>query len=102
MRALVLGLLLALAEGCYHYRVAMTREATPATEPQSVTSWAFFWGLLQTNVDPTNCRSNALHEITVTTNLGYAALTVISLGIVAPAEVEWRCATDKPTAAPNM
>ena len=39
-----------------------------------------------------NCESNALDEVRVSTNFGFALVTVLSLGIWQPIEVNWRCA----------
>jgi hypothetical protein len=35
--------------------------------------------------------------VTVRDNLGFALLTVVSLGIVSPKRVEWSCATPTPS-----
>jgi hypothetical protein len=98
-RIALFALLLCCA-GCFHYRLTPVtpdgEPLPPATEPQSATVWAFAWGLAQPTVSPANCQGNGAAEVTTTTNLGYALLTVITLGIVAPAEVEWRCARDAP------
>jgi hypothetical protein len=34
-------------------------------------------------------------EVTASTNVGYALLTVVSLGFAAPMQVEWKCAKDQ-------
>jgi Bor protein len=95
------SLLLSL-DGCFHYRLAPVspdgEALPPATEPQSETVWSFAWGLAQPTVQPANCMGNGAAEVTTTTNLGFALLTVITIGLVAPAEVEWRCARDAPAA----
>ncbi len=39
-----------------------------------------------------DCLSNALDEVHITTNYAYAFATVVTLGIWAPLDVEWRCA----------
>lgn len=92
--------LLLCGSGCFHYRLtpvsADGEPLPPATEPQSETVWSFAWGLAQPTLNPANCQGNGASEVTTTTNLGYALLTVVTLGIVAPAEVEWRCAKDAP------
>lgn len=84
--------------GCYGYRVDVNK-TDPITEAESKTAHSLFWGLYQ---DPQyivadNCHSNALNDVYITTNYGYAFVTVISLGIWAPIDVEWRCA-EKPQA----
>src|SRR5262249_42254673 len=60
---------------------------------------SLFWGLVQQNVEPpttNNCVSHGMQEVRVTTNLGYALLTVVTLGIWSPLEIEWRCAKQPP------
>ncbi len=90
-----LFLLVALlgAPACYHYRV-QAPQPNPATEAQKETRWAFFWGLIQDKEWRADlCQpSNALDEVKVSTNLGYAMLTVVTLGIVSPMNLEYRCA----------
>lgn len=92
--ALIAALVLAMSwsSGCYHYRLTPP-EPLPASPSQQRTVHAFFWGLLQPTVSAGNCQiSNALDEVTMTTNFGYAFATVLTLGIWAPMDVEWRCA----------
>jgi hypothetical protein len=69
----------------------------PATEPQAATLWSFVWGLVQPTLRPSTCQGNGVAEVTSSTNLGFAVLTVVTLGLVAPIEVEWRCAKDSPS-----
>jgi len=79
--------------GCYRYRV-MAPDFDPATEYESQTMHSLFWGLAQTKaLRPPNCAAgNGLDEVRVTTNFGYALITVATLGIWCPMKVEWRCA----------
>ncbi len=85
--------LMASSSGCYHYRVLNTNN-DPATEYQKKVLWSYFWGLVNNPkfyVVP-NCKdSNALDEVQSSTNFGYAVLTVVTLGIVCPLEVRWKC-----------
>lgn len=56
------------------------------------TEWALAWGLVQpTPVRPT-CPHKAMSRVRVKTNLGFALITVATLGIVMPQTVEWDCA----------
>lgn len=87
-------LLLVPSTGCYHYHV-MSPAFDPATEPQHKTVHSLAWGLANTpgDVFATNCEpSNALDQVSVSSNLGYSLLTAVSLGFWAPLRVEWRCA----------
>jgi hypothetical protein len=82
-----------LSSGCYHYHVKPDRVA-PSTEERAQTQVAYFWGLLQPeDIAPTNCpRGVALAEVTAHTNLGFALIGVLTLGIVLPHTLAWRCA----------
>jgi hypothetical protein len=99
MRSLRVALVFLWLTGCYHYRFTPVgpdhEPIPPATEPEAVTVWSFGWGLIsQPLIRPSNCQGNGAAEVTTTTNFGFALLTVITLGVVAPLEVEWRCAID--------
>ena len=79
--------------GCYHYRVAPIR-SVPADEGHSVTQHAFVWGLVQPRAEQPECQGNGAAEVTATTNLGYAFLAVVTLGLWMPSAIEWKCAKD--------
>jgi hypothetical protein len=87
-----------LSTSCYHYYVKADR-VPPATEWRSNTQVAYAWGLIQPNdIVPANCpRHVPLAEVSATTNLGFVLIGVVTLGIVLPHELAWRCA--KPPAA---
>src|SRR5262245_30222368 len=36
--------------------------------------------------------TNGMHDVHVSSNTGYAALTVVTLGVWSPVRVEWNCA----------
>jgi hypothetical protein len=80
---------------CYTYRVTTQAQAgTEASKP--VTAHSFFWGLVQkpTEIHTPVCDSlgvNGVSEVTVKTNLGYAFITVVTLGIWSPMKVQWKC-----------
>lgn len=88
---LLVLILLPVQAGCYHYRVIVP-EPDPATEYERRTVHALFWGLLQTDVPASDCLSNAMDEVRVTTNFGYLVASVATLGIWVPLDVQWRCA----------
>jgi hypothetical protein len=55
---------------------------------------SFFWGLVNKPQDfhVPNCPDNtALDEVVFSKNFGQSLLTVITLGIVAPVRVKWKC-----------
>ncbi len=92
--AAVVLLALATLTGCYHYRVEPV-DAPPGTEPESTTQHSLFWGLVQTQAEEPNCQGNGAAEVVATTNLGFSLLTVATLGIWSPLQLEWRCAKDR-------
>ena len=62
------------------------------------TTWSFAWGLVQPkDINPKcDARFNHLDQVTVKNNLGFALITVFTLGIVMPQRVEWSCAPYSP------
>ena len=92
-----LSLLLGLQTGCYHYRVS-GEEVPVGSEAKQSTLWSSLWGTRQQNIDTgQTCLNNPTAEVTMSSNFGYALLTVLSLGFVAPIDVEWKCAKDRPS-----
>ena len=85
--------------GCYHYRV-MPKNPDPGDEVHpKKTMHSFLWGLAQSppNGVVTECTEpDALAEVAMTTNAGYLLLSVVTLGIWVPMEVEWQCAPPPP------
>jgi hypothetical protein len=89
---------LVLLQGCYHTRIN-TAAYDPSTTYESKTVHTMFWGLLQEDIVASNCdalKVKGLDEVRVTTNYGYALLTVITLGIWCPTQIEWKCSKPCP------
>ena len=81
--------------GCYHYRVLNTND-DPGTEYRDTVVRSYLWGLVNKPQDfhVPNCNADsctALNEVVFSKNFGQAFLTVITLGIVSPVKVQWRC-----------
>jgi hypothetical protein len=88
---LVIILLIPL-QSCYHYRVLSTY-SDPSTEYKEKVLWSYCWGLVnspQQFVVP-NCDQNSLDEVKITSTFGQNLLTVVSLGVVCPIKVQWKC-----------
>ena len=86
-------ILLTSLNSCYHYRV-LTTKPDPSTEYQQKIMWSYCWGLINNPKDLTvqNCgESGALDEVLVTQSAGSLILTFVTLGIVAPVKIEWKC-----------
>ena len=62
------------------------------------TTWSYAWGLVQSKDINPGCdpRFNHLNKVVVKTNLGFAILSTVTLGIVIPQHVEWCCAPYSP------
>ncbi len=94
------------ASACYHYRAIPQQQASDTavggarglgTELEGEIVWALAWGLVQEAPRIDNCEGQDLAEVEVTSNLGFALLTIMTLGFVAPVKVEWRCGKPAPT-----
>ncbi len=60
----------------------------------SKTTWSFAWGLVEpVPIDP-DCRTGTMTKVRSEWNLGYAIISVATLGIVIPQKVGWDCAPD--------
>ena len=87
--------------GCYHVRVIVP-QPDPGTEYKKKTVQNLAWGALpkQKDIQATNCLgSTRLDEVRASSNLGYSFLTVGTLGLWSPSQIEWRCS--KPREAPS-
>ena len=68
----------------------------PGTEWRSATLRSYAWGLWRQDLPVTNCRlANGqrlgIEEIRIGRSAGQFAITILTLGIVAPTRVSWRC-----------
>ena len=95
MTPILIGVLALLLNSCYTYKVA-TKAQAGTEASNTITANAFFWGLVQKPavIHTTLCDSlevNGMAEVTVKTNLGYALITVITLGIWCPVKLQWKC-----------
>ena len=87
-------------ESCTTTRVVTKHDCdTFSNNPVNIrTTWSFAWGLIQPkDIDP-KCdkRFNHLNKVAVKTNFGFALITVLTLGIAMPQQVEWCCAPYTP------
>jgi len=80
-------------QSCYQYRI-LTTAPDPSTEYQKKVLWSYAWGLYNNPKDFTvkNCiDSTGIDEMVVTRNVGSVLLTVVTIGIVSPVTVQWKC-----------
>ena len=87
-------LFVVITESCYHYRVINTIN-DPGTEYRDTVMRSYLWGLVNKpqNFHVPNCADTcaALDEVVFSKKFGQSILTVITLGIVSPVKVEWKC-----------
>jgi hypothetical protein len=76
--------------GCANYHLR-SPEPNPATGYRHATLHAFLWGAIEEEKVAETCQSNAIDEVRVQTNYGYALITVVTLGIWMPMDVAWKC-----------
>ena len=94
-----LAILLTSTQGCYHYRVVASGPAgaNPSTFPQSTTLHALLWGLIQDqSLEHVCAQDEALARVRTTSNFGYTLVTMVTLGIWAPIQVEYTCVNPTP------
>jgi Bor protein len=97
---LALSFMMPLLPGCTTTRVVSKYDCdTVSNNPlNKKTTWSFAWGLVEPKPITPNCdpRFNHMNQVQSKTNLGYALITVVTLGIVMPQQVEWCCAPYSP------
>lgn len=92
-RNLLLAAIVISTQSCYQYRVLNTNN-DPATEYQKTIMWSYAWGLVNKPKDfhvPNCTNSNAIDEVLFKKKFSHSALTFLTLGIVSPVEIKWRC-----------
>jgi len=98
--AVCLLTILLTGSGCMTTRVVSQYDTnTIANSPLNRrTTWTYAWGLVQPkDINPKCSPSfNHLNSVSAKTNFGYLLLSVVTLGIVVPMQVEWTCAPPDP------
>lgn len=94
---IVSATLLVTSTGCYHYRVVVPGAPAHATEPRRVRVNSYLWGIINDpDVLADNCVSGKLSEVHATTNLGYILISVLTVGLWVPLDLEWQCEKTTP------
>jgi hypothetical protein len=95
-----------LANGCvYHHHLLTHGGNANQTTPFPKTINSGFWGTSPKPIVPPagtppekSCNNaidrNGMFNVHISSNLGYAAITVVTLGLWSPVHVEWTCAKD--------
>jgi hypothetical protein len=92
--------------GCYQYHL-LPPEPDPVATACRRTVHALAWGLITHDTRSNHCevaaevpdtvaticeQSDAIDQVRVSSNFGYALLTVVTLGFWSPVELRWQCA----------
>lgn len=90
------------ATACFQYR-QHAFEVTPASDCPDFsrgcahTTWGLLWGAVYLREPaPADCGDAALQEVTVRTPPGYFLITALTVGLVWPRSIEWKCAAPEP------
>lgn len=108
---LTLATLQLMTGGCYRYHL-LAPEPDPVVTACQRTVHTLAWGLITRDTRTTHCegavpdsvasacrQSNAIDQVRVSSNFGFALITVVTLGFWAPVELKWHCA--KPVEGPG-
>jgi len=92
-RTVLLVTLIALnSSACWTHRVRAPSPVTDAgPDSLAVTTWSFFWRSNDARPSP-ECVTETLKEVEVRGNWGFSLIRAGTLGLVAPASFERRCA----------
>ncbi len=103
---------LQLATGACYRTHLLAPEPDPVVTACRRTVHTLAWGLLTRDTRSTHCeagapdavatvceQSNAIDQVRVSSNFGFALLTVVTLGFWSPVQLEWHCA--KPVEPPG-
>jgi hypothetical protein len=93
-------LLVASLQACSVTEVVASEDGNMATNVCTTcerTAFGYFWGLVEPPpIDPQCPGPKTMTKVRATNNFGHALITVLTLGIVMPQQVEWDCAPDTP------
>ena len=91
-----------LAAGCAHY-VLQVPEPNPTGQTWQKTYVVYFWGILEKEKIARECDvTNALDMVRVKDNLAYDLVSVLTLGIVQPIVVEYKCSAGEAEVGPPI
>lgn len=81
--------------GCSSSVSVVAKQASKADDVVTKTEVALWWGVSDP-VQNVDCGGNGLQFVSVKTNWLYSLCTVVTLGAVAPMDVEYRCTSAPP------
>jgi len=92
-RAAALALLV-LAGGCAHFRVAPDNVSSATLQEERHVRIAG-WGVKEPLITPTNCQGQGMATVMITIRPRDTFVTIVTLGLVRPALIEWTCAKER-------
>ena len=92
--SLVLLSIFLVTTGCMNTHL-IAKYDTASIQSSQATRVTLLWGILQPKDIPAACESETICKITIQTNIGFIAISAITLGIVVPQKVTWDCCPSK-------
>lgn len=95
VRVLVMSLLACTAlSGCATHRLVLANP-NPTGLPTTERSTAYLWGAAQKR--EAACEKSGIDNVVIRQKLGNSLLSIVTLGIVSPIELEYVCTKQNPT-----
>lgn len=95
LKVLVTGLLACTAlGGCATHRIVLAN-SNPTEGEMAVRSTAYLWGAAQERTAA--CEQSGINSVEVRQTFGNSLLSIVTLGIVNPIELEYVCTKPRPT-----
>lgn len=91
--------LLAILPACHSYKVVASHDSDSVVT-QKATRYSFVGGLVRPKNIDAQCPQESISNLTVKTNVGHQLITLITLGMVVPVEIEWSCSPANENVAP--
>lgn len=96
MRSFLLLASLLMLQSCAYHRLVVPNPNPADQTYHPVSSTALGWGAIEEQKVAEKCTTDLLSEVRVRTSFEQALITVLTLGFVQPARVEYRC-SKRPT-----
>jgi len=93
-RRSVAAALLVLAGGCAHFRVAPDNVSSATLQEERRVRVAG-WGVQEPLITPTNCQGQGMATVMITIRPRDTFVSIVTLGIVRPAVIQWTCAKER-------
>lgn len=87
---LILLLVATMATSCMSTKLVANYDSDSVVHHKA-TKVTYLWGIIVSKDIPAKCESKTLCQVRTETNIGYIAISFITLGIVVPQKMVWDC-----------